>query len=96
MNTKEVKIIAAAAGEQGLRATFWAGNGGFTLYDDEKNAVAARVIDEADGSDARPAILGVIRPKHLRRVGYKAPPALTSCLAPASTSLTGVRVLKES
>jgi hypothetical protein len=31
MNTKEVKIIAAAAGEQGLRATFWAGNGGFTL-----------------------------------------------------------------
>jgi hypothetical protein len=31
MNTKEVKIIAAAAGEQDLRATFWAGNGGFTL-----------------------------------------------------------------
>ena len=72
INTKEVKIIAAAAGELGLRATFWAGSGGFTLYDDE-NAVAARVIDDRDGSDGRPEILGVIRPKHLRRVGYKAP-----------------------
>jgi hypothetical protein len=72
MNTKEAKIIAAAAGELGLRTAFWAGSGGFTLYDDE-DAVAARVIDERDGSDGPPAILGVIRPKHLRKVGYKAP-----------------------
>ena len=72
MNPKEAKIIAAAAGELGLRATCWTGAGGFTLYDDE-GAVAARVIDERGGSDRRAAILGVIRPKHLRRVGYKAP-----------------------
>ena len=72
MNTKETKAVAAAASNLGLRPQFWAGGGGFTLYDDE-NAVAARVIDDRDGSGGRPAILGVIRPKHLRRVGYKAP-----------------------
>jgi len=72
MNTKEVKIITAAADELGLRTAFWAGSGGFTLYDNE-GAAAARVINEREGSDSRPAILGIIHPKHLRKAGYNAP-----------------------
>jgi hypothetical protein len=75
MNTKETKAVAAAASDLGLRSQFWTGGGGFTLFDDA-GAVAARVIDDRD-VPARQAILGVIRPKHLRRVGYKAPDGST-------------------
>ena len=75
MNAKETRQITAAAEEMGLRPKFWAGGGGFTLYDDD-GAVAARVIDDRDVPGSQ-AILGVIRPKHLRRVGYKAPDGST-------------------
>src|SRR5919202_997674 len=75
MNDKETKRITAAADELGLRPTFWTGGGGFTLFDDA-GAVAARVIDNRDVPGGQ-AILGVIRPKHLRRVGYKAPDGST-------------------
>ena len=71
MNIKETKAVATAASNLGLRPQFWVGGGGFTLYDDE-NAVAARVIDDRDVPGTQ-EILGVLRPKHLRRVGYKAP-----------------------
>ena len=94
MNTKETKAVAAAASNLGLRLQFWAGGGGFTLYD--HGAVRARVIDDRDVPGSQ-AILGLIRPKHLRRVGYKAPDGSNVMSgAGKSTSLTGVRVLKES
>ena len=75
MTDKETKRITAAAEEMGLRPTFWTGGGGFTLHDDA-GAVVARVMDDRD-VPARQVVSGVIRPKHLRRVGYKAPDGST-------------------
>ncbi len=95
MNTKETKAVAAAASNLGLRPQFWAGGGGFTLYDDA-GAVAARVIDDRDVPGSQ-AILGLIRPKHLRRVGYKAPDGSTGISGegkyfsyPAKKSIEGI------
>ena len=95
MNITETKAVAAAASDLGLRPKFWAGGGGFTLYDDA-GAVAARVIDDRDVPGSQ-AILGVIRPKHLRRVGYKAPDGSTGISGegkyfsyPAKKSIEGV------
>lgn len=72
MDAKGAKIITKAADELGLRVGFWTRAAGFTLYDAE-GAVAARVMDERARPDRPAPFVGVIRPKHLRRVGYKAP-----------------------
>jgi hypothetical protein len=45
MNTKETKAVAAAASNLGLRPKFWAGGGGFTLYDDGAVAAGLSMIE---------------------------------------------------
>ncbi|HZB83970.1 MAG TPA: hypothetical protein VE288_14140 [Rubrobacteraceae bacterium] len=71
MNTMDTKAVTAAAEEMGLRPVFWTRAPGFTLYDSD-GRVAARVIDDR-GVDGETPFVGVIRPRHLRRVGYEAP-----------------------
>jgi hypothetical protein len=71
MNTKDTQAVTAAAEEMGLRSAFWTRAPGFTLYD-EAGHVAVRVLDERSWDGETPFV-GVIRPRHLKQVGYEVP-----------------------